>query len=123
MEENQAIKVYLSVPMSTKSDEQIEYALEMGKNYYLYHYPYHKDRVEFISNYTKGVERFSGNRYADNILDITRLGEGLLKLAECDIALFAPCGSVDYHCQIEHQACTYYSHKKIMEMTDEWRKR
>lgn len=123
MSEKEATKVYLSVPMSAKSDDRIEYALEMAKNYYLMHYPYHAKTAEFVSNYIPGEVRWTDNRKEDNKLDIDRLSRGLKLLADCDVIIFAPCGSVDYHCYLEHEACKKYDHKYVMEMTDEWRRR
>ena len=101
------LRVFLSIPMHRRTNEQIRYEIEMMKAFYLPVYPENKDKVIFIHNFKEDT----GDRKPaiSNRDRLYFLGEALQKLSTCDQAVFHPLWRESHGCQIEKQASKLFN--------------
>lgn len=76
-------RVFISVPMAGRTNEQINEDIRCGKEEYLYRYPY--EDVEFVDNYIDADAPSCRNPA------LFYLGESIKKMATCDDVVF--CGN------------------------------
>lgn len=110
------MKVFLSVPMGLKTDEQIENELKAAKHYFLATDWPGKNTAEFVHNYVPGGQPpYNLTRREQREIRVKYLSEAIAKMADCDLVVFYPNWKHHEGCSIEHLVCMAYN-INILEM-------
>ena len=91
------IKIFISQPMSGKTDEEIVNTREVAEALITAKYWY--EDITFIPSFIKK---------ANDINPIFCLGSAIMKLADADIAFFLPGWKESRGCLIEYEVCERY---------------
>lgn len=94
------MKVFLSMPMHGKTNEEILSTREFNIQMIKLQMPKYSD-AEFIDNFTK-PEEIIGDR-------IKILGDSIMKMADADIVIFLPGWKDSNGCMVEFEVCQRYN--------------
>lgn len=99
--------IFLSLPMSGRSDEEIKAQIEEMKAIFLLKNPFDKgEEIEFVDNLENDIDP---SRCVDVKTEpLLYLGEAIRKLAYCDGAYFGKGWSKARGCFIEMAVCAKY---------------
>ena len=95
-----AKRVFISVPMAGRTDNEIKCDIQCGKAVYLENHPY--DDVEFVDNYIL-IDAPSCKNPA-----LFYLGEAIKKLATCDDVVFCGNWKTARGCLVERMVYDLY---------------
>lgn len=98
------MKVFLSMPMHGKTDEEILRDREFNIQMIKLQLPVYAD-AEFIDNFNK-PEEIIGNR-------IKMLGDSIMKMADADVVIFLPGWKDSNGCLVEFEVCQRYGLKTV----------
>lgn len=110
-------KIFLSLPMSGRTDEEIKAQIEEMKAEFLLKNPFaNGEEIEFVHNLENDVD-------PDGCIDLKNepllyLSEAIRKLAFCDGAYFGHDWRLARGCIIEFQACWYYNIRRYFKLAD-----
>lgn len=102
------MKVFISIPMSRRADEDVSIEIELIKTIFMMYISdtNPEENVEFVDNRDNDVDP---SRCVDLVNEpLLYLGEAIRKMAFCDAVIFAP----GYHkargCKIEYAVALHY---------------
>ena len=110
-------RIFLSLPMSGRSDEEIMAQIEEMKAMFLLKNPLDKgEEIEFVHNLENDINPI---RYIDVKTEpLLYLGEAIRKLAYCDAVYFAKGWKSVRGCIIEWQTCAKYGIPRYIMLRD-----
>ena len=98
------IRVFLSLPMSGFTDEEIQENINKMKSIIMLKNPFGEVEIEFVDNFScEPVD--SKDAVTPNLL---YLGEAIKKMATCNAAVFHPDWAIARGCGIEMYTCKEY---------------
>lgn len=117
-----AKKIFLSLPMSGRTDEEIKYQIEEMKAEFLLKNPFDKgEEIEFVHNFnemevvTNTFDPFEGERKTPALY---YLGRAINKMAYCDGVYFGKGWTRARGCIIEWQTCMKYGISRYIMLRD-----
>lgn len=93
-------RVFISVPMAGRTDDEIIGDIQCGKDIYLDNHPY--EGIEFVDNY------ISENAPSCKNPALFYLGESIKKMATCDDVVFCGNWKTAKGCLVERMAYDLY---------------
>lgn len=99
--------VFISLPMSGLSDEEIQNNLSKARAYYLIHNEMDIRDVAFVDNFNADeITAMWGTK--PEYKSIRRLGYALCRMSSCDEVLFYPGWEKARGCRVERKVCHEY---------------
>lgn len=105
-EKNEPIRVFISVPMKDRSDEEIDAAIYEEKEIFLKTLVKDENLVTFVDNF----HGYKNHQFYENTNNksLSYIGEAFKKLATCSVAVFGKGWKEARGCMMEAIACTMY---------------